>query len=58
MKARIRSITTMKITNPQLMLGLLLAIGAALGFSIKAIFVKLAYNHGVDTVLPWHCFPP
>ncbi|RLL56055.1 DMT family transporter [Mariprofundus sp. EBB-1] len=32
------------------MFGLLLAIGAALGFSIKAIFVKLAYQHGVDAI--------
>lgn len=32
------------------MLGLLLAVGAALGFSTKAIFVKLAYGHGVDAI--------
>ena len=28
--------------------GLLLALGSATGFSFKAIFVKLAYAHGVD----------
>lgn len=30
--------------------GLLLAIGGAIGFSGKAIIVKLAYRHGVDAV--------
>lgn len=31
-------------------LGLLLALIGALGFSLKAIFIKLAYPHGVDAV--------
>jgi len=31
-------------------IGLLLAVGAALGFSAKAIFVKLAYTYDVDAV--------
>ncbi|MDQ6962967.1 MAG: DMT family transporter [Mariprofundaceae bacterium] len=33
-----------------LLLGFLLAIGAALGFSLKAIFVKLSYGYGVDAI--------
>lgn len=37
-------------TPSHMVLGLLMAIGAALGFSIKAIFVKLAYAHGVDAI--------
>ncbi len=54
MNAYIRSKTyslfNFKLSNPAQMLGLLLAIGAALGFSIKAIFVKLAYQYGVDAI--------
>ncbi|MDQ6955037.1 MAG: DMT family transporter [Mariprofundaceae bacterium] len=46
----IRSVFNHKCSNPKQMFGLLLAIGAALGFSIKAIFVKLAYQHGVDAI--------
>lgn len=37
-------------THSQLMIGLIFAIGAALGFSAKAIFVKLAYTYHVDTI--------
>jgi drug/metabolite transporter (DMT)-like permease len=39
----------------QLMVGLLLAVLGAIGFSGKAIIVKLAYRHGVDavTLLMW-----
>jgi len=37
-------------TNPHLVIGLLLAVGAAVGFSAKAIFVKLAYQYDVDAV--------
>ncbi len=33
-----------------MMMGLLFAGGAALGFSVKAIFVKLAYNYNVDAI--------
>lgn len=33
-----------------MLLGLFLAMGAAFGFSIKAIFVKLAYNYEVDAI--------
>jgi len=36
--------------NSQVIIGLLLASGAALGFSAKAIFVKLAYTYNVDAV--------
>ncbi|WP_343628821.1 DMT family transporter [Roseateles sp.] len=36
-------------TSPPLS-GLLLAIGGAIGFSGKAIIVKLAYRHGVDAI--------
>ena len=36
--------------HSQLIIGLMFAIGAALGFSIKAIFVKLAYTYNVDTI--------
>jgi len=36
--------------HSQLIIGLVFAIGAALGFSIKAIFVKLAYTYNVDTI--------
>lgn len=32
------------------LIGILLAVGAALGFSAKAIFVKLAYTYNVDAV--------
>ena len=31
-------------------IGISLATGAALGFSAKAIFVKLAYTYGVDAI--------
>jgi len=50
MNAIIRSISKLKPSNRQVMFGLLLAIGAALGFSMKAIFVKLAYNYEVDAI--------
>ena len=30
--------------------GLLLALLAAFGFSLKAIFIKLAYPYGVDAI--------
>jgi len=36
--------------NPHMFAGILLAIGAALGFSAKAIFVKLAYTYHVDAI--------
>ena len=36
--------------HQELQLGLLLALLAALGFSLKAIFVKLAYGYGVSAV--------
>ena len=38
-----------KTTSPA-RLGLLLALLAALGFSLKAIFIKLAYPYGVDAI--------
>ncbi|WP_201265483.1 DMT family transporter [Mariprofundus sp. EBB-1] len=44
------SIGHARFSSSTQMFGLLLAIGAALGFSIKAIFVKLAYQHGVDAI--------
>jgi len=50
MNAIIRSLTILRVSNSQQMLGLLLAIGAALGFSAKAIFIKLAYNYNVDAI--------
>ena len=41
--------------HPRLGLGLLMAVAGAIGFSGKAIIVKLAYRHGVDavTLLMW-----
>ena len=36
--------------NPSLLTGLALAVVGTLGFSGKAIIVKLAYRHGVDAV--------
>ena len=43
------SLTIMKFsTRGTSAAGLLLALGAATGFSMKAIFVKLAYAYGVD----------
>jgi len=39
-----------QIKHSQLIIGLIFAIGAALGFSVKAIFVKLAYAYNVDTI--------
>lgn len=50
MNARIRSYINNNYSDPSLIPGLLLAVGAALGFSIKAIFVKLAYNYDVDAI--------
>ncbi len=38
------------LSRRQYLLGLLLAMGSALGFSTKAIFVKLSYQYGVDAV--------
>lgn len=38
------------IQQKNIRLGLLLATGAALGFSVKAIFVKLAYEYNVDAI--------
>ncbi|MDX8388724.1 MAG: DMT family transporter [Ghiorsea sp.] len=49
MNAKIRSIKH-KITSSQMVVGLLFASGAALGFSAKAIFVKLAYTYHVDAI--------
>ncbi len=55
MKCRVHSKTSSiinaRFSSSTQMFGLLLAIGAALGFSIKAIFVKLAYQHGVDAII-------
>lgn len=42
-----------KIKSPaysQFIIGLIFALGAALGFSAKAIFVKLAYTYNVDAI--------
>ncbi len=39
-----------KIRNSHMLVGLMLASGAALGFSAKAIFVKLAYTYHVDAI--------
>ncbi|ATX82991.1 EamA domain-containing membrane protein RarD [Mariprofundus ferrinatatus] len=50
MNAIIRSISNIKALNSHIMYGLLLAIGAALGFSVKAIFIKLAYNYEADAI--------
>lgn len=50
MNIAVRAISRIKISNSHMAFGLLLAVGAALGFSMKAIFVKLAYNHGVDAI--------
>jgi len=36
--------------NRSIWIGMALALLAALFFSIKAIFVKLAYQHGVDAI--------
>lgn len=36
--------------QPEILMGLLLAVGAAIGFSAKAIFVKLAYHYQVDAI--------
>ncbi|TLS68494.1 EamA/RhaT family transporter [Mariprofundus erugo] len=44
-----RSLFHMRASRPRLA-GLMLAVGAALGFSMKAVFVKLAYRYGVDAV--------
>lgn len=50
MKHMQHNITT-AIKNPSTRLvGFFLAVGAALGFGAKAIFVKLAYTHGVDAL--------
>jgi len=38
------------ITHSDVVIGFLFATGAAIGFSAKAIFVKLAYNYDVDAV--------
>ena len=50
MNAYIRSVLNINVNKSGQMFGLLLAVGAALGFSIKAIFVKLAYQYGVDAI--------
>ena len=44
----ISSVTRLSLPLNASALGLLLALGSATGFSFKAIFVKLAYEHGVD----------
>ena len=41
---------TVQSQQKNIQIGFLLATGAALGFSIKAIFVKLAYNYDVDAL--------
>ena len=41
---------SMQLHRRDMMFGVLFALLAAVGFSAKAIFVKLAYQHGVDAV--------
>jgi len=50
MKTKFTALVQRHITQPELFFGLLFAIGAALGFSAKAIFVKLAYQYHVDAI--------
>ncbi len=44
------TITNISLHNRSALIGMALALMAALFFSIKAIFVKLAYQHGVDAI--------
>jgi len=41
---------TVQSQQKNMQIGFLLATGAALGFSVKAIFVKLAYEYDVDAI--------
>jgi len=50
MNATIRSLYQQYISSSQVVIGFIFALGAALGFSAKAIFVKLAYVYNVDAV--------
>lgn len=47
---RNRPIQTNLQTSRSLQTGVILALLAATGFSCKAIFAKLAYQHGVDAI--------
>jgi len=44
------TVTNLTQDNRSALIGMVLALMAALFFSIKAIFVKLAYQHGVDAI--------
>ncbi|HXH73187.1 MAG TPA: hypothetical protein VNI58_10270, partial [Mariprofundaceae bacterium] len=44
------SVQTIAIGQRHALTGILLALAAAIFFSVKAIFVKLAYRYGVDAV--------
>jgi len=44
------TITNISQHNRSALIGMVLALLAALFFSIKAIFVKLAYQYGVDAI--------
>jgi len=50
MRATAYTLYQQHIGQSQWVIGLLLACGAALGFSVKAIFVKLAYQYHVDAI--------
>jgi len=49
-RSKIRTVFNVKFSKQGQLFGLLLAMGAALGFSLKAVFVKLAYQYGVDAI--------
>ncbi len=48
--SKVRSKIRHRFGPSEMLIGLLFAAGAALGFSAKAIFVKLAYNYDVDAI--------